>query len=66
MPTVKEAASAFLASERIAVTGVSRKPQRHGGNAVYKRLRERGYQVFVVNPTEGQVEGDDEDLAVLL
>jgi len=65
MPTVKEAASAFLASERIAVTGVSRKPQRHGGNAVYKRLRER-YQVFVVNPTEGQVEGDDEDLAVLL
>ena len=66
MPTVKETASAFLASKRIAVTGVSRKPQRHGGNAVYKRLRERGYQVFVVNPTEGQVEGDDEDLAVLL
>ena len=66
MPTVKEAASTFLASKRIAVTGVSRKPQRHGGNAVYKRLRERGYQVFVVNPSEGEVEGDDEDLAVLL
>jgi hypothetical protein len=42
MPTVKEGASAFLASKRIAVTGVSRKPQRHGGDAVYKRLRERG------------------------
>ena len=53
MPTVKEGASAFLASKRIAVTGVSRKPQRHGGDAVYKRLRERGYQVFVVNPAEG-------------
>ena len=66
MPTVKETASAFLASKRIAVTGVSRKPQRHGGNAVYKRLRERGYQVFVVNPAEGEVEGDDEDLTVLL
>jgi CoA binding domain len=66
MPTVKEGASAFLASKRIAVTGVSRKPQRHGGDAVYKRLRERGYQVFVVNPAEGEVEGDDEDLAVLL
>ena len=66
MPTVKEAASTFLASKRIAVTGVSRKPQRHGGNAVYKRPRERGYQVFVVNPSEGEAEGDDEDLAVLL
>jgi len=66
MPTVKEAASTFLASKRIAVTGVSRKPQRHGSNAVYKQPRERGYQVFVVNPSEGEVEGDDEDLAVLL
>lgn len=58
MTTVKEAASAFLASKRIAVTGVSRTPQGHGGNAVYRRLRERGYQVFAVNPAEKEIDGD--------
>ncbi len=58
MLTVKEAASVFLANKRIAVTGVSRKAQGHGSNAVYKRLRDRGYQVFAVNPNADQVEGD--------
>ena len=56
--TVKEAASAVLANKRIAVTGVSRNPQGHGSNAVYKRLRQRGYQVFAVNPNAENVEGD--------
>ncbi len=58
MATVKEAAAAFLAHKRIAVTGVSRKPQGHGGNAVYRRLRGRGYQAFAVNREEEEVEGD--------
>jgi uncharacterized protein len=58
MVTVKQAASAFLANKRIAVTGVSRNAQGHGGNTVYKRLRDRGYQVFAVNPNADQVEGD--------
>ena len=58
MVTVKEAASAFLANKRIAVTGVSRKAQGHGSNVVYKRLRERGYDVFAVNPAADEVEGD--------
>jgi predicted CoA-binding protein len=58
MTTLKEAASAFLANKRIAVTGVSRKPQGHGSNAVYQRLRERGYEVFAVNPNADEVEGD--------
>src|SRR5438132_6704763 len=58
MVTVKEAASAFLASRRIAVTGVSRKAQGHGSNTVYKRLRDRGYEVFAVNPNAEDVEGD--------
>lgn len=53
-----EAASTFLASERIAVTGVSRNPEGHGGNTVYKRLRDRGYDVFAVNPNADEVEGD--------
>ena len=58
MLTVKEAAAEFLAKRRVAVTGVSRKPQNHGGNVVYQRLRQRGYEVFAVNPNADEVEGD--------
>ena len=58
MPAVKEAATAFLTHRRIAVTGVSRQPQGHGSNVIYQRLRDRGYEVFAVNPNADQVEGD--------
>jgi hypothetical protein len=58
MLTVKEAASGFLANKRIAVTGVSRTPGTHGSNAVYQRLRARGYEVFAINPNADEVEGD--------
>ena len=58
MQTINEAASAFLANKRVAVTGVSRHAENHGSNAVYRRLRERGYEVFAVNPNASQVEGD--------
>ena len=58
MQSIKEAAAAFLANKRVAVTGVSRTPQTHGSNNVYKRLRERGYEVFAVNPNADEVEGD--------
>ena len=58
MQTIAEAASEFLAHKRVAVTGVSRHPKSHGSNTVYKRLRERGSDVFAVNPNADQVEGD--------
>ena len=58
MVPVKQAAAEFLANRRIAVTGVSRTPKDHGSNVVYKRLRDRGYQVFAVNPNAERVEGD--------
>ena len=58
MSTIKEAAAEFLANQRIAVTGVSRKGGNHGGNFVYQRLRERGYEVFAINPNADTVEGD--------
>jgi predicted CoA-binding protein len=58
MQPIKEAADEFLAHKRIAVTGVSREPKSHGSNTVYKRLRERGYDVFAVNPNAKEVEGD--------
>jgi predicted CoA-binding protein len=52
------AAAAFLSRRRIAVTGVSRTPKDHGANVVYRRLRERGYDVVAVNPHAETVEGD--------
>ncbi len=64
MPSIKEAASEFLSSKRLAVTGVSRQPRNrgsnknHGSEIVYRRLRERGYEVFAVNPDADEVEGD--------
>jgi len=58
MVTIKEAATEFLATKRVAVTGVSRTPGGHGSNIVYKRLRQRGYEVFAVNPHTDTVEGD--------
>jgi len=57
MQRIEEAAAAFLAHKRIAVTGVSRHPKGHGGNIVYQRLKERGYQTFAVNPNADSVEG---------
>lgn len=67
MITIKQAATDFLSVRRIAVTGVSRKPAGHGSNAVYQRLRARGYEVFAVNPEADTVEGDPcyHDLAAI-
>ncbi len=58
MGAVDHAIDDFLAQRRIAVAGVSRTPQGHGGNIVYQRLRARGYEVFAVNPAADTVEGD--------
>jgi uncharacterized protein len=58
MQTVQQAAAEFLGQRRIAVTGVSRDSSGHGGNTVYQRLRDRGYEVFAVNPNADEVEGD--------
>jgi uncharacterized protein len=58
MSSITEAARDFLSQKRIAVAGVSRHPQGHGANLVYRRLRERGYTAFAVNPNADTVEGD--------
>jgi predicted CoA-binding protein len=55
---IKDAATDFLDHKRVAVTGVSRHPANHGSNVVYKRLRDRGYEVFAVNPNADEIEGD--------
>jgi predicted CoA-binding protein len=58
MESVKHAATEFLSHKRVAVTGVSRNPGGHGSNVVYQRLKERGYDVYPVNPNAETVDGD--------
>jgi predicted CoA-binding protein len=57
MDKMKDVATEFLTHKRVAVTGVSRKPQGHGSNIVYKRLRDRGYTGFAVNPNADRIDG---------
>lgn len=57
MVPIAEAAADFLTARRIAVTGVSREPGSHGGNAVMSGLRRRGFSVIPVNPNAHDVEG---------
>lgn len=57
MVRIKDAAREFLSQRRIAVTGVSREPRTHGANVVFRRLVDRGYEAFAVNPSTDVVEG---------
>jgi predicted CoA-binding protein len=59
MPTLDQAIDTFLSSKRIAVAGVSRDPGgMHAGNGIYSRFKERGYEVFPLNPNADQIMGD--------
>ena len=57
MDHMRAAAGEFLAQRRIAVAGVSR-DGRQAANAIYRRLRDTGYEVVPVNPNAEEVEGD--------
>ena len=47
----------FIAQKKIAVVGVSRKKTKFG-NAIYKELKQIGYQVFPINPNMQTFDGD--------
>jgi predicted CoA-binding protein len=47
--TSKKIVDEFLLQKKIAVVGVSRKKTKLG-NAIYKELKLKGYQVFPINP----------------
>ena len=47
----------FLACDRIAVVGVSRSGRKFG-NAAYRELKAKGYQVIPVHPQADRIEGD--------
>ena len=56
MTHAPESVGDFLRSKRIAVAGVSRGGDT-AANAVYRKLRDCGYDVVPVNPNASQVEG---------
>ncbi|MEX1296707.1 MAG: CoA-binding protein [Candidatus Limnocylindrales bacterium] len=59
MPTVDQAIDEFLSLKRIAVAGVSRDANgAHASNGIYTRFKERGYEVFPVNPNTDEIMGD--------
>jgi predicted CoA-binding protein len=46
----------FLAGKRFAVAGVSRQPGQPA-NAVFRKLRDSGYEVVPINPGASELEG---------
>lgn len=56
MARLDEAVRQFLDRKRIAVAGVSRDGAQPA-NAIYKKLRGAGYEVFAVNPAASEIEG---------
>lgn len=46
----------FLKNKKIAVAGVSRKKQKFG-NAIYKELQGKGFELFPVNPNLDEYQG---------
>jgi predicted CoA-binding protein len=56
MLTTPDSVAAFLQGRRFAVAGVSRQPGQ-AANAVFRKLRSAGYEVFPVNPRTSEVEG---------
>jgi predicted CoA-binding protein len=53
----KKIVEEFLAQKKIAVVGVSRKKTKFG-NAIYKELKQKGYQVYPINPNMDAFEGN--------
>lgn len=56
MSKVPDQVAAFLAGRRIAVAGVSR-DSRQPANAIFRKFKAAGYEVFAVNPATRDAEG---------
>ena len=57
MPLMPESVAAFLAAGRIAVAGVSRQGSQPA-NAIFKKLRNAGYEVVAINPNAAEIDGE--------
>jgi predicted CoA-binding protein len=53
----KSAVNDFLDQRKLAVVGVSRNGNKFG-NAAYKELKAKGYQIYPVHPHAETIEGD--------
>ena len=53
---VPDTVAEFLRGKRLAVAGVSRAATQ-AANAIYRKLRDSGYEVFPINPNAAEVEG---------
>ena len=56
MARIPDSVAAFLQGRRFVVAGVSRDPAQPA-NAIFRRLKASGYEVFPVNPQAAEVEG---------
>jgi len=54
---VEHAIQDFIQFKRIAVVGVSRGGKKFG-NKIYNELKQRGYQVYAVNPQIEEIAGE--------
>jgi predicted CoA-binding protein len=54
---MEKSIESFLLCKRIAVAGASR-DKRKFGYAIYTELKQRGYEVYAVNPLADEVAGD--------
>jgi predicted CoA-binding protein len=57
MKTSLQSIETFLAGKKIAVAGVSR-DQKKFGHVIYKELKEKGFEVYPVNPGTDMINGD--------
>ncbi|HUO98171.1 MAG TPA: CoA-binding protein [Rhizomicrobium sp.] len=56
MASTPKSVAAFLEGKRFAVAGVSRDPKQTA-NAVFRKLRDSGFEVVPVNPSAAELEG---------
>ncbi|MFZ4521371.1 MAG: CoA-binding protein [Bacteroidales bacterium] len=56
MKATKASIDTFLAIKKIAIAGVSRDPKKFG-YLVFKTLREKGFEVYPINPGTDNIDG---------
>ncbi len=54
---MNKAIETFVQLKRLAIVGVSRSGTKFG-NSIYKELKERGYEVFIVHPEAKEIGGE--------
>ncbi len=57
MNPIESQVKEFLSQRRIAVAGISRSG-KDAGNAIYKKLKATGHEVFAVNPNAKEIDSD--------